>query len=87
MSDLVREIEETAAAERKKEEIEPLGAEQVQAQEPETRPETLDKSPAPFIHAATKPLKVALPIFCRKNYPEALFPSSSLLEERHPRRG
>ena len=54
VAELVREIEETAAAERKKEGIEPLGVEQIYAQEPETRPETLDKSPAPFIHAATK---------------------------------
>lgn len=54
LAELVREIEENAAAERKKEGVEPLGVEQICAQEPEMRPETLDKSPAPFIHAATK---------------------------------
>jgi hypothetical protein len=54
IADLVQEIEKAATIEREKKGIEPLGAEQVQAQEPETRPETLDKSPAPFIHAATK---------------------------------
>lgn len=54
LAELVREIETTATAEREKRGVEPLGAEQIQQQEPETRPETLDKSPAPFIHAATK---------------------------------
>ena len=37
-----------------------MGAEQIQAQDPETRPETLDRSPAPFIHAATKKARKAL---------------------------
>ncbi len=60
LSALVREIEETAAAERKKKGIEPLGTEKVQAQKPDTRPEPLDKSPAPFIHAATKRVRKAL---------------------------
>jgi REP element-mobilizing transposase RayT len=54
VAELVREIEETAATERKKEGVEPLGVEQICAQKPEVRPETLDKSPAPFIHAATQ---------------------------------
>lgn len=48
----MRGIEESAAAERQKRGLEPLGAEQVLAQDPETRPETLDRSPAPFVHAA-----------------------------------
>jgi len=33
--------------------VEPLGVEQILAQDPETRPKTLDRSPAPFVHAAT----------------------------------
>jgi hypothetical protein len=60
LAELVQEIERTAAAEREKKGVAPLGAEQVQAQEPETRPETLDRSPAPFIHAATKKAQRAL---------------------------
>ncbi|HKH48666.1 MAG TPA: hypothetical protein VKM72_28715 [Thermoanaerobaculia bacterium] len=60
LAGLVQEIEKTAAAEREKKGVEPLGAEQVQAQEAETRPETLDKSPAPFIHAATKKARKAI---------------------------
>jgi hypothetical protein len=45
LAELVREIETTSTAQRDEEG--PLGAEQIQQQEPETRPETLDKSPAP----------------------------------------
>jgi REP element-mobilizing transposase RayT len=60
VADLVRGIEESAAAERQKRDIEPLGAEQVLAQDPETRPETLDRSPAPFVHAATKEIRKQL---------------------------
>jgi REP element-mobilizing transposase RayT len=54
VAELVRGIEEAAAVEREKKGTQPLGAEEVQAQSPETRPESLDRSPAPFIHAATK---------------------------------
>jgi hypothetical protein len=43
--------------EREKSGVEPLGAEQVEAQDPETRPETLDRSPAPFVHAATRKIR------------------------------
>jgi hypothetical protein len=50
---LISQIEANAAAERAKKGVEPLGAEKILAQDPETRPETLDRSPAPFIHAAT----------------------------------
>jgi hypothetical protein len=50
----------TAAAEREKTGKEPLGAEQIQAQEPDTRPETLDRSPAPFVHAATRKVRKEL---------------------------
>jgi hypothetical protein len=58
--ELVRNIETTATAERDKKGIEPLGTEQILQQEPEARPETLDKSPAPFIHAATKKARKTL---------------------------
>ena len=60
MAELVREIETTAAAERKKSGVGPLGAEHVEAQDPETRPETLDRSPAPFVHAATRKVRKEL---------------------------
>jgi hypothetical protein len=57
VADLVRQIEASAAAERAKKGVEPLGAEKILAQDPETRPETLDCSPAPFIHAATRKIR------------------------------
>ncbi|HYR27668.1 MAG TPA: hypothetical protein VEU30_04340 [Thermoanaerobaculia bacterium] len=40
--------------------IEPLGADGVRAQNPETRPRKLKKSPAPFVHAATKAARKAM---------------------------
>jgi len=60
VADLVRQIEATAAIERAKRNVEPLGAEKVLEQDPETRPETLDRSPAPFIHAATRRIRKEL---------------------------
>jgi hypothetical protein len=54
VAELVRGIEEAATVEREKRGMQPLGAEEVQAQPPEMRPESLDRSPAPFIHAVTK---------------------------------
>jgi hypothetical protein len=48
VADLIHQIEATAAAERAKKGVEPLGAEMILAQDPEARPETLDRSPAPF---------------------------------------
>jgi REP element-mobilizing transposase RayT len=60
VADLVRGIEEAAASERKKRDVEPLGAEQILAQDPETRPETLDRSPAPLVHAATQKVRKEL---------------------------
>jgi hypothetical protein len=57
IADLVRQIEDAAAGEREKKGVDPLGAEQILAQEPETRPETLNRSPAPFIHAASKKVR------------------------------
>jgi hypothetical protein len=60
MSELVREIEEAAAADRQETGKEPLGEEGVRAQDPETRPRKIKKSPAPFVHAATKAARKAM---------------------------
>ena len=57
IADLVRQIEVAAADEREKKGVDPLGAEQILAQDPETRPETLDRSPAPLVHAATQKIR------------------------------
>jgi len=43
-----------------------LGAEKILAQDPETRPETLDRSPAPFVHAATRKIRKELPTAKRR---------------------
>jgi len=60
VAEIIRQIEATAAAERAKKGVEPLGVEKILAQDPETRPETLDRSPAPFIHAATRKIRKEL---------------------------
>jgi REP element-mobilizing transposase RayT len=60
IADLVSGIEQSAAVERQKCHTEPLGAEQVLAQDPETRPESLDRSPAPFVHATTQKIRKQL---------------------------
>ena len=60
IAELVREIEETAAAARQESLIEPLGVDGIRAQNPETRPRKLKKSPAPFVHAATKAARKAM---------------------------
>ena len=60
VAELINQIEATAAAERAKKGVEPLGAEKILEQAPETRPETLDSSPAPFIHAATRKIRKEL---------------------------
>ncbi|HBL29143.1 MAG TPA: hypothetical protein DD490_20115 [Acidobacteria bacterium] len=57
---MVREINETAAAARAESLIAPLGADGVRAQNPETRPRKLKKSPAPFCHALRKKVRKAL---------------------------
>jgi hypothetical protein len=57
---LVNQSEATAAAERAKKGVEPLGVEKTLVQDPETRPETLDRSPAPFVHAATRKIRKEL---------------------------
>jgi hypothetical protein len=46
MAELVREIEEAAAAERQETGKEPLGEEGIRAQDPETHPRKIKKSPA-----------------------------------------
>jgi hypothetical protein len=58
--EMVREIDETAAAARGESLIEPLGAEGVRAQNPETRPRRIKKSLAPFCHALRKKVRKAL---------------------------
>jgi hypothetical protein len=54
---LVQEIEEEAAAARRRTGAEPLGAAKVLAQDPWTRPERVKKSPAPLLHAASKAMR------------------------------
>ena len=51
VASLVAQIEEDAAAERKRTGAEPLGLEAIRAQHPHTRPERMKKSPAPRVHA------------------------------------
>ena len=60
IAELVREIEETAAADRQETGKDPLGEEGVRAQDPETRPRKIKKSPAPVVHAATKAARKAM---------------------------
>ncbi|HSJ74705.1 MAG TPA: hypothetical protein VK899_00710 [Gemmatimonadales bacterium] len=60
VAELIQQFEATAAAERAKKGVEPLGTERILAQDPETRPETLDRSPAPFVHAATRKIRKEL---------------------------
>jgi hypothetical protein len=60
VAELIHQIEATAATERVKKDLEPFGVEKILAQDPETRPETLDRSPAPFVHAATRKIRKEL---------------------------
>jgi hypothetical protein len=60
IADLVREINEAAVAARAESQIAPLGPEGVRAQNPETRPRKIKKSPAPFCHALRKAVRKAL---------------------------
>jgi hypothetical protein len=55
--DLIQQIETTAAIERAKKRVEPLGTEKILAQDPESRPEILERSPAPFVHAVTRKIR------------------------------
>jgi hypothetical protein len=54
---LAMEIEEDAAAARKRTGAEPLGAAAIVAQDPWSRPERVKKSPAPLLHAASKAMR------------------------------
>lgn len=60
IQEMVREINESAAAARAESLIEPLGPEGVRAQNPETRPRKIKRSPAPFFHALRKKVRKAL---------------------------
>src|SRR4051794_15002436 len=51
------EIEEGAAARRKRTGAHPLGVAKILAQHPWTRPERVKKSPAPLLHAASKAMR------------------------------
>src|SRR3954464_9490738 len=51
------EIEEEAAAARKRTGAHPLGAAKILAQHPWTRPERVKRSPAPLLHAASKAVR------------------------------
>jgi REP element-mobilizing transposase RayT len=58
--EMVREIDEAAAAVRAESLIPPLGADGVRSQNPETRPRRIKKSPAPPFHALRKAVRKAL---------------------------
>jgi hypothetical protein len=60
IAELVREIDEAAAATRAESQIPPLGPAGVRAQNPEARPKKIKKSPAPFCHALRKAVRKAL---------------------------
>ena len=57
VAELVQEIEEEARIRREAAGIKPLGVKAILAQEPTRRPKKLKKSPAPFVHAATKAMR------------------------------
>jgi hypothetical protein len=60
VASLVQAIDEEAAARREAAGIRPLGIAAVLAQDPLHRPERIKKSPAPFVHAATKAMRQLL---------------------------
>jgi hypothetical protein len=55
-----QEVEEEAAADRERSGIPVLGPGAILAQDPQHRPKKLSKSPAPFVHSATKAARQAL---------------------------
>jgi hypothetical protein len=57
IASVVQEIEEQAAAARKRAGIHPAGAAAVLAHDPLTRPQKLKKGPAPLFHAATAEMR------------------------------
>jgi hypothetical protein len=56
---MVAEIEEDAAATRKRRRVEPFGVKAILAQDPVSRPERIKRSPAPLFHAASKVVRQA----------------------------
>ena len=60
IAELVQEINESAVVARAESQIPPLGPAGVRAQNPETRPKKIKKSPAPFCHALRKRIRKAL---------------------------
>jgi len=60
IAEIVREINETAAAARAESLIPVLGPDGVRAQNPEMRPKKIKKSPAPLFHALRKKVRKAL---------------------------
>ena len=60
VAELVRQIEETAAAHCQKTGLSVLGADGVKAQDPEARPKNLKKSSAPLFHAFRQSVRKAL---------------------------
>jgi putative transposase len=60
IASLIQGIDERAAARREAAGIRPLGVAAVLAQDPLHRPKRLKKSPAPFVHAATKAMRQLL---------------------------
>jgi REP element-mobilizing transposase RayT len=57
VADLAAEIEEDAAASRKRTGAEPLGPAAILAQDPVSRPQRVKRSPAPLFHAASKAMR------------------------------
>ena len=58
--ELIHEIEDEARAENRSRKRTPLGAKRIEAVHPHTRPEHLDRSPAPRFHARSKELRQAM---------------------------
>jgi len=57
VEEMVRQIEEDTAAEHRRQGTEPLGAGKILAMHPHTRPENLERSPAPRVHALRKEIR------------------------------
>ncbi len=60
VAEMVEEIEQAAAADRKSRGIRPLGVKAILAQSPHQKPRKTKRSPAPAFHAATKAARRAL---------------------------
>jgi hypothetical protein len=57
VANMAAEIDEDAAAVRKRTDAEPLGVKAILAQDPTNRPKRLKKSPAPLFHAASQAIR------------------------------